>query len=859
MEAQEKWTLLNANGDSTQSDGSSSENSDFVKIDANIDNQTDASTPSTENSDFIKVVSDDVEEEEEEEADLRYAAVEAGAPTRQRSPDQCSLSSIEILDHETDEFNPFPAVISSSSIEGVSEDEIPQLVKKKLSPSLVRRAPSFDETCSEAEDDVQRPTKAFPSFARLRCSEDSSVSDYSDFVRLDRDMEEGDTPSPSNSFCLDRFAYPHDRARAKMARLQMLAAKRRYSTREDDVDSIPSDVDDRCESDISGVASYDSDLSHRSIGDVPIEPGARSYKHRPNASLNTLLTMFSLMALFGAVGVGIGHYIGSVREMNLRQAQIAKMRSLQDDVVVCHQDQEKLRLRLRKPSAREMKLSTAVDIWQQKYEELVLEKADLVNKIKMMEVSLGDGLKETNRQMQEYQEEAALIGEELVQLRAETSLNESTVAENSLPLQLADARMEIRRLRLRLTTKQSERSEQLARLINENSRLKSVLLQHADTKEESTNEDRVSEESKVEQVISGTKRRIAEMLDRIQITVQKVKAASKNVFKEDDLKSVGKSLTDNVSRLGKTIKNAWKKVGTDEETNFHRIIENTKDGIARVYQQIKTTLNQDKKDVKKSLKENVSHLGKTLKKAWKNLSGYQSKDYGSIRETAHGKRDAERFYGDAFSHGASSGILHSVRDEDFERKPDHKQKQATDAYSEFWKQADFAPEEFLPDGFFEGNQREWKKHQKRFNKMHGRLRHLNAEILLDMEDDDLDDFYDDLDDLQDDLEDEVDVPEQLMTWLTCQMRWWKSRIHRKNASENPLMGCGRNLMKWQLHVSCDSTDCAPHEAYLNQTVADEEDRSAWVFQRAEERDVLRDLAWPLRRDDGRRDLRSDHD
>ena len=68
-------------------------------------------------------------------------------------------------------------------------------------------------------------------------------------------------------------------------------------------------MDDRCESDISGVA-YDSDLSHRSIGDVPIEAGTRSYKHRPNASLNTLLTTIALMALFGALGIGIGHYIG---------------------------------------------------------------------------------------------------------------------------------------------------------------------------------------------------------------------------------------------------------------------------------------------------------------------------------------------------------------------------------------------------------------------------------------------------------------------------------------------------------------------------------------------------------------------
>jgi hypothetical protein len=272
------------------------------------------------------------------------------------------------------------------------------------------------------------------------------------------------------------------------------------------------------------------------------------------------------------------------------------------------------------------------------------------------------------------------------------------------------------------------------------------------------------------------------------------------------------------------------------------------------------------KKIGKSLKDNVSYLGKTLKNAWKNLSEeftqkpkrnrrrQHQRKYDDLKETAHGKRDADRQ--DTF--GGSSSILHDVHDSNFEHKPDHKRKES-DAYSEFWKQADFAPEEFVPDGFFEGNQREWKKHQHRFNKMHGRLRQLNAELLVDMEDDDLDDLYDDLDDLQDDLEDEVDVPEQLMTWLTCQMRWWKSRIHRKHSSENPLMGCGRHLMKWQLQVSCNSPQCGAEEMCRNETVAALEARSDWFFDRAGERDVQRGLAWPLKRADARDDLRSKKD
>lgn len=959
-QAAEKWTLLSPNGDSqSESSGSSSEYSDFVKLgqhdDDDGDKQSDqASGGSAESSDFVKV---DPEEEGEDADDLNYADEEEGITSvGQRSPiDQCSVSSIEILDAETEDAQrPLPLVISSSSIEELSEDEevIPSKVLLKSSPSMMRRKEqSYEDTCSEGEDYVmlEAKRKAHPSLNRLRRTErkDSSGSDYSDFVRLDCDsnMEDLDSPSPGNRFYADRYTYPHDRARAKMVRMQMMAARRRYSSREDDADSLPSDVDDRCESDISGVA-YDSDLSHRSIGDVPIEAGARSYKHRPNASLNTLLTTIALMALFGALGIGIGHYIGSVRELTLRQAQLAKMRSLQDDFVVCLQDQENLNRRLKMPSDKEVKLSTAVEIWQHKYEELVLEKADLMNRVHKLEESLGKGLEETNRQIQEYQAEAAQISEELNQLNADGLLEVDEEKPSPMPLELADARHEIARLRQRLMAKRSlDEREKVAlnTLRNENADLKAEVHRMrytadslsqviSDEKQEETSpeseatiddglsspgedifiemetgheEDVIPDaekmdvpQSKMQQMFLGTKQRITEMFDQIQSTMQQVKERSREVFSETNakgtLKSVKKTLKENVSNLGKTLRSAWKnfkkedgsiEVDPEETTSevpvtesdgsrLHQIVDATRERIAEVFDKIQTTVNKvafEKKGLKnmgKTLKDNVSSLGKSLKKAWKSLSKEVAKksekwkmherEYENIKETAHGKKDSERFHEDAFSYGGSAGVLHDVHEGGFEQKPHHKEKQATDAYSEFWKQADFTPEEYLPDDFFEGNQREWKNYQHRFNQMHGRLRHLNAEILVDMEDDDLDDLYDDLDDLQDDLEDEVDVPERLMAWLTCQLRWWKSRIHRKNGSENPLMGCARNLMKWQLHVSCHhASDC--EDFFRNETVAAFEARSDWFFNRADERDVLRDLAWPLKRAEGRTDLRSKED
>lgn len=58
----------------------------------------------------------------------------------------------------------------------------------------------------------------------------------------------------------------------------------------------------------------------------------------------------------------------------------------------------------------------------------------------------------------------------------------------------------------------------------------------------------------------------------------------------------------------------------------------------------------------------------------------------------------------------------------------------------------------------------------------------------------LQDIYDDFDDLEDDLEDNIDPAGRLQTWLTCQIRWWKSRMQRKHrSSEQVLKGCGEQV------------------------------------------------------------------
>ena len=77
------------------------------------------------------------------------------------------------------------------------------------------------------------------------------------------------------------------------------------------VEAEAENIDDRCESDISGVVSDDSDLSSMSSGaDIAMETGNLVYRHQPNPVFNTLLTCCAVLMMCFALGIGIGHYFG---------------------------------------------------------------------------------------------------------------------------------------------------------------------------------------------------------------------------------------------------------------------------------------------------------------------------------------------------------------------------------------------------------------------------------------------------------------------------------------------------------------------------------------------------------------------
>ncbi|XP_046545656.1 LOW QUALITY PROTEIN: uncharacterized protein LOC124255781 [Haliotis rubra] len=83
-------------------------------------------------------------------------------------------------------------------------------------------------------------------------------------------------------------------------------------------------IDDRVESDQSDQNSVqqneDDDQPFDDIGDIPLVAGnvARQYIHKPNKRLNWTLDIMVIMVVLLAIGIGIGHSIGSVREHYLQ-------------------------------------------------------------------------------------------------------------------------------------------------------------------------------------------------------------------------------------------------------------------------------------------------------------------------------------------------------------------------------------------------------------------------------------------------------------------------------------------------------------------------------------------------------------
>ena len=282
----------------------------------------------------------------------------------------------------------------------------------------------------------------------------------------------------------------------------------------------------------------------------------------------------------------------------------------------------------------------------------------------------------------------------------------------------------------------------------------------------------------------SVKDKVREVKSTLSNLKDRVKSTVGNMTSGDKLQTVYNTTKQSVSKLSKRIQTTW-----DEVKNLSSELLEKTPGV-------------------KQISDNIGNFGHKMHKNWKFAQKKIEKGWFKKNEKKGKKKKGKKTTRSQYKPNINEEPLFSDESmgQKFENKPPHKQKQSTrsepDAYEEFWKRADFTPDDLIPDGFLEGNNREWRKHQKRLKKLHGRIQKLNEEIFHSLDDDDIDDMYDDLDDLQDDVEDEDNAPEELKNWLTCQTRWWKSRLYRKHRTQDLVKGCGQQLMKWQLRVLC---------------------------------------------------------
>lgn len=124
---------------------------------------------------------------------------------------------------------------------------------------------------------------------------------------------------------------------------------------EADTESSAEDQDDRIESeqsdDANSAQADNIDLSIlNDLGDIPVERGAaeRHYVHCNNPQLNGRLNRMMLAVLVLALGMGLGHWIGSTREhisqMEIQLTQMKRMHQIQDEYVQCLSHNDKLLL-----------------------------------------------------------------------------------------------------------------------------------------------------------------------------------------------------------------------------------------------------------------------------------------------------------------------------------------------------------------------------------------------------------------------------------------------------------------------------------------------------------------------------------
>ena len=252
------------------------------------------------------------------------------------------------------------------------------------------------------------------------------------------------------------------------------------------------------------------------------------------------------------------------------------------------------------------------------------------------------------------------------------------------------------------------------------------------------------------QYMNKTLETVAKLSHTVQTTLDRMKTLPEELFAENKTaKKIGHKLTEAVSKLNSKVQSGWKHVASKFEDVHKKWF-----GHAEPKKTCKHKKNKEQKR-------------------------YDKKNIGS-----------DKFPGKPFTESGGK-----VED----RKKSYKQTKSA-------QRQRYGPQKHVEDSFgasqlddfFEDNQRAWRQ---RVRGLGGHIERLSEEMFMSMDDDDVDNIVEDLKDIGDEL-DKRDTTDDVRTWMSCQLRWWKTRIHRKHRAEDLVRGCGRQLVHWQLRVLC---------------------------------------------------------
>jgi len=263
-------------------------------------------------------------------------------------------------------------------------------------------------------------------------------------------------------------------------------------------------------------------------------------------------------------------------------------------------------------------------------------------------------------------------------------------------------------------------------------------------------------DSMIRQYMNRTLETVSQLSHTVQTTLDRMKTLPEELFAENKTaKKISRRLTDAVNKLNTKVQSGWKHVASKFEDVRKRWFG---------YSESKTCKHKKREEHKKHTKKNgdVRFTGKPFTELGGKFED-KKRTYKQTKSAPAGKGNTE--YGPP-KH--ADDLLHSSQ----------------------------------LDDFFEDIHRSWRQHNnRRLRKVGSYIERLNEEMFLSMDDDDVEDIYKDLKDVGEDME-KRDSTDDFRTWISCQLRWWKTRIHRKHRAEDLVKGCGRQLMHWQLRVLC---------------------------------------------------------